>query len=74
MPKPITPHPLKVPIGQIRWLIDRLHVSASALSVMREIRKRSKAWSWNNRRAAMRYAVRVHQQNRDLYCYVMRGR
>lgn len=79
MPKPINAPIPKLPIGQIRWFVDKHHVSASLLTIARDMRKRSipsrvPDWTWAARRAAMRYAINVHLQNRGLYRSVMSGR
>ena len=63
-----------LPIGMIRWRIDQLHVSTSALAIAREFwHKRAGKHPRPIKRAAVRYALKVHQQNRKLYAYVMRG-
>jgi len=74
MPKPIRPFPGKVPTGQISWLLGRVHVGESGLSVARDIWRRSATWPRSARRAAVRYAIRQHEQNRALYRAIVTGR
>lgn len=79
MPKPIPGKLPKIPTGEIRWITDKHHVSESAFTVAREIRRRTSSkkarsiWTWEARRCAMRYAVMCHKQNQRLYRYVMSG-
>ena len=70
-----------VPVGQIRWLLGRVHVSTSYLDVARDIVRRSrcarvskKPIPWPIVRAMIRVAVREHRSNRRLYHSVMTGR
>lgn len=62
-----------IPRHAIRWLVGNQHVSASNLTIARLIWNRSRSWKRSARRAAIRYALLTHHDNRKLYASVMRG-
>lgn len=62
-----------LPTGMIRWRVDQLHVGTPGVEVAREFWRRAAASPRPIKRAVVRYALRVHQQNRRLYRAVMRG-
>jgi hypothetical protein len=70
-----------IPVSQIHWLIDRLHVSRSDLDVAREVWRRTGnrhpsgaiVWPRPQRRLALKVAILRHHQNRALYARVMGG-
>lgn len=59
---------------QIRWLVGRMHVSRSDLSVSKDILRRVKAWPKGQRKMAVKDALKAHHENQNLYDFVMRGR
>lgn len=64
----------------IRWVIGKLHVSATDDAIRAEIRRRTaprhgfKAPTQKQIAAMEAYAVKVHAENRALYAQVMGGR
>ena len=62
----------------IRQIVDRLHVSASPREVIAEVRgalkKSTRKHEYReSRHRFYREALKIHQENVDLYCAVMRG-
>lgn len=60
---------------QIRFLVDRQHVSASGVDIVRDLRRRmpSDKWSKRIRKMVYRYALKCHAENRNLYRNATRG-
>lgn len=68
----------KLPRGQISFLVNKYHVSASADDVAQDIRNRAEstageAWPRELIAEAEHYARAQHQANIKLYQFVMRG-
>jgi hypothetical protein len=60
--------------NRIRWIVERLHVSASPLTVCRTLwRKGVKGALPGLRKQAYRYAIREHRANRKLFAAVYFG-
>lgn len=64
--------------GQIRWIVDRMHVGMSNAEVRADILRRlervpADQLSAGDRRAAVAWALRCHRQNQELYRSVMGG-
>lgn len=64
-----------IPCGQIRWIVDRMHVSMSHQEVADELRRRmtSSDWTEDRKNEAIAYAIKCHEHNRSLYNDVMSG-
>lgn len=64
-----------VPYGQIRWFVDRMHVSMTSQEVADEMQSRMTSSDWTDERKqeAITYAIKCHEQNRGLYSDVMSG-
>lgn len=59
----------------LRFIVDRLHVSASYRDVAREIvRRLKKDCPKAERKRLVRRAMEIHRENRQLYADVMGGR
>jgi hypothetical protein len=65
---------MRIPKGQIEWLVGRHCVTASTLTIARDIWPRTKGWPRRSRRAALRVALRRHAENQNLYLSVTTGR
>lgn len=74
--KPASPQPAPQPVphilpqGQVRWLVDQMHVGTTPTAVVREIARRVKhqpQWTREIRRAVYRYALQCHAENQSLY-------
>ena len=65
----------QIPRAQIRYLVGNRHVSTSPVDIVRDLRRRMKGDQWTKRVRKMvyRYALKCHQENRQLYRDVMRG-
>ncbi len=57
-----------IPKQQIRWLVNRLHVSTSDEDVSKHITERMKDTQWTPGaiKAAGAYAIKVHHDNQNL--------
>jgi hypothetical protein len=64
-----------LPLGQLRWVVDRLHVSTTDDEVMTEITKRMPRNRFTQQQIdeAVTFALQVHRENRELYTMVMTG-
>lgn len=66
-----------IPKAIIRHIVGRMHVYSSNREVIKDLRSRfadPDQWTKERRKAAYRYAIEVHGDNRDLYVWVMGGR
>lgn len=63
-----------IPKGQIRWLMSRVHVSATEEEIQEDILSRSVKWPQEAREEAVRYALKCHRENQGLYTAVVTGR
>jgi len=59
---------------QVRWIVGRIHVGKSDLFVVKEILRVTKGWPKDQRRMAVKDALKAHHENQKLYDFVMRGR
>lgn len=67
----------RVPRGNLRWLINKLHVSTSDEAIEADIRRRCQEnpdFTAALILASVRYALAVHHSNQDLYHRVTSGR
>lgn len=65
-----------IPKAIIRHIVGNLHVGASNRAVIADLRGRFAGpdqWPKERRKAAYRYALKVHADNRALYHSVMGG-
>lgn len=64
-----------LPLGQLRWIINRLHVSATDQDVVNEIHQRMPLtrFTQNQIDEAVIYALAVHHDNQSLYYAVQTG-
>lgn len=64
-----------IPLGQIRWLVDRLHVGMTDTEVTTEMSRRMTASEWTESRKneVINYAIQYHNENKKLYRDVVRG-
>jgi hypothetical protein len=62
-------------MSAITWLVDRMHVGTSDVSVIREMHRRmvGKPYSKAQRKVVYREALQHHRANQALYRDVMRG-
>ena len=63
----------KVPVGQIEWIVGRMHVGTSPYEVEMDIRARCAdrpEWTPAMIREAVRIALRAHDDNRRMYAFV----
>lgn len=73
MPRKIEGKPL--PAADIRWLVNRLHVSTSAQEIREDFTRRTQAGCTDSERERIiRYALHVHAHNNQLYYDVVTGR
>jgi hypothetical protein len=66
----------EIPKAIIRHIVGNLHVSTSDRAVIADLRGRfidPEQWPKERRKAAYRYAIKVHADNRALYRSVMGG-
>ena len=65
----------EIPKAIIRHIVGNLHVYTSDRAVIADLRKRfiGDCWTKARRKAAYRYALQVHADNRALYRSVMGG-
>ena len=76
MPLPSQPAGF-IPTGEIRWLVDRMHIGTSETSIVRDFYRRMRGnvhWTKPLRKSAYRHALQVHAENRTLYRDVCAGR
>lgn len=64
---------IRTPRGDIRWLMGRVHVSASIEEITAMITERANGPNFTPAiiRQCVAYALECHQQNRALYSRVM---
>lgn len=62
-----------IPEGQIRWLVNRLHVNTPTADIEADIRRRTNGWPEASITKAIAYALKCHHDNRALYGQVMSG-
>lgn len=64
-----------IPTVQIRFLVNRQHVSTSGVDIVRDLRRRMTGDKWTKRvrKMAYRYALKCHAENRNLYHNVTKG-
>lgn len=70
----------RVPYASLRWLVDRLHVgtpdaevSTLIASRIEKARAKGAAFSEAEARESVRFALAVHEDNRNTFRRVMRG-
>jgi hypothetical protein len=66
----------EIPKAIIRHIVGNLHVSTTNRAVIADLRGRfagPEQWPKARRKAAYRYAIKVHEDNRALYRSVMGG-
>lgn len=66
---------VQIPTVQIRFIVDRQHVSASGVDIVRDLRRRMTGdrWTKRARKKAYRYALKCHAENRNVYRNVTKG-
>ena len=67
---------VRIPAHEIRWIVDRYHVGVPEDEVRAELERRASAAGAtpSEARRVGKSAVRMHQENRDLYARVTSGR
>lgn len=67
--------PKDIARGQLDWIVDAHHVADRNVTVIRGLRRRMNAPGWTKakRKAAYRYAIHRHANNRKLCVTVYRG-
>lgn len=66
---------VQIPRAQIRFVVGNHHVNTPPIDIVRDLRRRMKGDKWTKRVRKMvyRYALKCHNENRQLYRDVMRG-
>lgn len=67
---------IEIPTGQIRWLVDRHSVGVDDTDIIRDLWRRMRdnpEWTRERRKAAYRFALSCHRENRDLFRAVYTG-
>jgi len=62
-----------IPVGGLRWLVNKCHVSDSAIDIARDVWRRAQQYPRPLKRAAVRAAILAHRENQRLYDRVMMG-
>ena len=63
---------MKINKAQIRWLINRLHVSTTEAEIEADLRRRASdpRWTEAKLKQAIAYAIKHHNHNRKIYLMV----
>lgn len=62
-----------IPFGQIQWLVDKMHVGTSDEEVTNDLLARMSHWTDEEQQEAIKFALRVHAENRKLFHQVNTG-
>ena len=57
-------------VRHIEWIVNRVHISTSPTELVRDLRFRMRDndhWTKPLRKSAYRYAIRFHENNRQMY-------
>lgn len=68
---------MKIPKGQIEWLINRLHVSATDEEISADMERRMKSdprFTPSIKKQVIKHALKHHAKNQSLFCKVTTGR
>jgi len=65
---------IEIPKQSLRWLVGRLHVGTPDSEVEADIRRRCSTATEAQRNACVKYALKCHAENRNLYSRVVSGR
>lgn len=57
-------------VRNIEWIVMRMHIATTPVELVRDLRFRMRDnahWTKPLRKSAYRYAIRFHEQNRQMY-------